>query len=78
MEHITSLKKDLKILEEHSKKSKLTSGEYFAVLYRSEMKRTMHSQLEMVLFMQGVLTKSQKISKSIDFSVPASIEKANK
>ena len=58
LEQKSSLETDLEILEN---KANLTQKSYFAVLYRSEMKKTMRAQLEIVRFVQKVLDESLKI-----------------
>lgn len=39
----------------------LTEKEYFAVIHRSEAKKTMRDQLEIIQFMQKVMKQSTKI-----------------
>ena len=74
LESQTTLEEDLAILDQHQAKSPqngrkgtktgarhLSQNMYFAVLYRSEMKKTMRAQLELVNFVEKVVQHSYQV-----------------
>ena len=65
LEATTSLETDLKILDQNQQLSDMTANEYFAVVYRSEMKKIMRAQKEIVDFVQNVLKQSQSVNQAI-------------
>ena len=66
VERTTTLEVDEAILDKHEKKSSiLSANELYAVVYRSEMKRTMRAQLEIIKFVRQILDKSYEIPEKM-------------
>ena len=67
----TTLEQDLQILERHNNgESKISEKSYFAVIYRSELKKTLRAQLEMAKFLQTLLKESYEIRSIIISGAP--------
>lgn len=73
----TTLEQDMAIVRDENKRSSLSIRHYFAIIYRSEMKRILINQIKLVKIMMHILERLMK-GMTVDFALQRVFELESK